>query len=133
MKKAAGAAAGGPRRRITLERTYQAAIEDVWDLWTTKQGIESWWGPDGFEVKVRSIDLRPGGELRYAMTAVGPLQVQFMTKAGVPLTTEARITYTEILAHRRLAYLTWRTSSREYSPTTLRRRWTCSRAGLAYG
>jgi uncharacterized protein YndB with AHSA1/START domain len=105
MKKAAGAAAGGPRRRITIERTYQAAVEDVWDLWTTKDGIESWWGPDGFEVKVRSIDLRPGGELLYAMTAVGPLQAQFMTKAGMPLTTEARITYTEILAQRRLAYL----------------------------
>lgn len=36
---------GEPRRRITIERTYQAPIEDLWDLWTTKEGIESWWGP----------------------------------------------------------------------------------------
>ncbi len=105
MKKAAAAAGGGPKRRIKLERTYQAAIENVWDLWTTREGIESWWGPDGFEVKVRHLDLRPGGELRYAMTAVGPPQVEFMKSAGLPLTTEARIVYSEVLRHRRLAYL----------------------------
>jgi uncharacterized protein YndB with AHSA1/START domain len=39
MKKAA------PKRKITLERTYPSPIEDVWDLWTTKDGIESWWAP----------------------------------------------------------------------------------------
>lgn len=88
-----------------MERTYTAALEDVWDLWTTREGIESWWGPDGFEVKVRHIDLRPGGELRYAMTAVGPPQVQFMKSARLPLTTQARLTYTEIVPRRRLAYV----------------------------
>jgi uncharacterized protein YndB with AHSA1/START domain len=93
------------RKTITMERTYNAAIGDVWDLWTTREGIESWWGPDGFQVTVRAIDLRPGGQLRYAMTAVGPLQVQFMQKAGMPLTTEALVTYTEIIAQRRLAYV----------------------------
>jgi uncharacterized protein YndB with AHSA1/START domain len=92
------------KRSITLERTYNASVEDVWALWTTKDGIESWWGPDGFAVKVRKLDLRPGGELHYAMTAVAPPQVEFMKKAGMPLTTEARLTYTEIVAPRRLAY-----------------------------
>ena len=92
------------RRRITIQRTFRAPIEDVWDLWTTKEGIESWWGPDGFSVKVRKLDLRPGGELLYAMTATAPPQVEFMKKAGMPLTTEARITYTEVTPRRRLAY-----------------------------
>ena len=92
-----------PKRRITLERTYRARIEDVWELWTTKDGIESWWGPGGFAVKVRKLELRPGGELHYAMTAIAPPQIEFMKKAGMPLTTEARLTYTEIVAPRRLA------------------------------
>jgi uncharacterized protein YndB with AHSA1/START domain len=91
-------------RRITLERTYQASPQKVWDLWTTKDGIESWWGPDGFEVKVRKLDLRPGGKLQDAMTAIGPDQVEFMKQAGMPLTTEARLTYDEIAPNRRLAY-----------------------------
>ncbi|HJZ74495.1 MAG TPA: SRPBCC domain-containing protein [Vicinamibacterales bacterium] len=94
-----------PRRRITLERVYQADVRDVWDLWTTKDGIESWWGPGGFAVTVRTLDLRPGGELLYAMTAIDPPQVAFMKKAGMPVTTEARITFTEIVPLRRLAYV----------------------------
>jgi uncharacterized protein YndB with AHSA1/START domain len=93
-----------PKRKITIERTYEASIEDVWDLWTTKEGFESWWGPDGFAVTVRKLDLRPDGELLYSMTAVGPAQVEFMKKAGMPLTTEARIVFTEVVERRRLAY-----------------------------
>lgn len=92
------------KRRITIERTYQAPIEDVWDLWTTKEGIESWWGPEGFTVEVLELDLRPGGELRYAMTATAPAEIEFMKKAGMPLTTKARLTYTEVVPPRRLAY-----------------------------
>ncbi|HEY2728830.1 MAG TPA: SRPBCC domain-containing protein [Polyangia bacterium] len=92
------------KRRITLERTFAAPIEDVWELWTTKEGIESWWGPDGFSVKVSKLELWPGGELLYAMTADGPEQVEFMKKAGMPLTTKTRGTYDEIVRHRRLAF-----------------------------
>ena len=34
--------------KIVIERTYEASIEDIWELWTTREGIESWWGPEGF-------------------------------------------------------------------------------------
>jgi uncharacterized protein YndB with AHSA1/START domain len=94
-----------PAKRIKLERTFAASIEDVWELWTTKDGIESWWGPGGFQVTVRSLDLRPGGELHYAMTATDPQQIEFMKRAQMPLTTELRITYTTIDAPRRLEYV----------------------------
>jgi uncharacterized protein YndB with AHSA1/START domain len=93
-----------PRRRVTLERTFDAAIEDVWELWTTKDGIESWWGPEGFKVLVNKLDLRPGGELVYAMTATAPDQVDFLKKGGMPLTTESRIIYSEIVPRQRLAF-----------------------------
>jgi uncharacterized protein YndB with AHSA1/START domain len=93
-----------PQRRITLERTFHASVEDVWRLWTTKEGIESWWGPEGFAVDVHSLDLRPGGELRYAMTATAPAQIEFMKRAGMPLTTECLIVITEVVPARRLAY-----------------------------
>jgi hypothetical protein len=56
-------------------------------------------------VTVRRLDLRPGGKLLYAMTAIDPPQVAFMKKAGMPLTQELRSTYTEVIARRRLAYV----------------------------
>ena len=92
------------KRRITLERTYAAPIEDVWDLWTTKEGLESWWGPHGFTTTVQKLELRVGGELRCTMTATGAAEAAFMKKAGMPLATAQRITYTEVVLHRRLAY-----------------------------
>jgi uncharacterized protein YndB with AHSA1/START domain len=92
------------KQRITIERSYKASVEDLWDLWTTKDGIESWWGPDGFTTKVLKLDLRVGGELLYEMTATGPSQVEFMKRAGMPLTTKAQINYAEVAALRRLGY-----------------------------
>jgi uncharacterized protein YndB with AHSA1/START domain len=92
------------RRRISIERSFQAPVEEIWKLWTTKDGIESWWGPDGFEVKVRRLDVRLGGELLYAMTATAPEQVEFLKKAGMPLTTESLVTYKDVVPLRRLSF-----------------------------
>ena len=92
------------RRKVVLERTFNATIEEVWELWTTKDGIESWWGPEGFAVKVRKLEVRPGGELAYAMTATAPEQIEFLKKAGMPITQEARVTYTDVVRPTRLAF-----------------------------
>lgn len=93
------------RRRVTIERHFDATPEDVWALWTTPDGIESWWGPEGFSVTVRTLDLRPGGALLYTMTATAPPQVAFMQQHGMPLATEATITYTEVTPPTRLVYV----------------------------
>lgn len=37
-KTATDTSPGAPKRRITLERTYSAPIEQVWDLWTMGTG-----------------------------------------------------------------------------------------------
>jgi uncharacterized protein YndB with AHSA1/START domain len=92
------------KRTITLERTFEAPLEEVWALWTTREGLESWWGPEGFTTKVHEIDVRSGGQLRYAMTATAPEQIDFMRRSGMPLTTEQRVTYQSVVPLRRLAY-----------------------------
>jgi uncharacterized protein YndB with AHSA1/START domain len=88
----------------TLERTYPVTPAQIWERWTTPAGIESWWAPDGFSVEVRELDLRPGGELVYAMTATAPEQIEFMNNAGMPLTTVSRKTFTELAEPTRIAY-----------------------------
>jgi hypothetical protein len=52
----------------------------------------------------RKLDLRPGGELLYAMTATAPQQVEFTRREGMPVTTEGCVTYAEVVPPRRLAY-----------------------------
>jgi uncharacterized protein YndB with AHSA1/START domain len=84
------------KRQITMERTFTAALDEVWELWTTKDGIESWWGPIGFETKVARLELRVGGALEYSFTAVGPDQVKFMKDAQQPLTQHMKARYTVV-------------------------------------
>jgi uncharacterized protein YndB with AHSA1/START domain len=90
--------------KLTIERTFQASIEEVWELWTTKDGIESWWGPEGFSVTVRSLDLRPGGDLLYAMSAVRAEEIEYMVKAGMPVSNNHRIKFVEVDPPRRLVF-----------------------------
>jgi uncharacterized protein YndB with AHSA1/START domain len=94
------------RAQFTIERTYDATLDEAWALWTTKDGIESWWGPQGFDVAVLSLDLRAGGVLVYRMTATGPEQIAFMKQAGMPLSTDCRIAYSDVSPPTRLAYTT---------------------------
>jgi len=92
------------RPRLTLERTFRAPIHEVWELWTTREGIEAWWGPEGFSVDVRSLELRAGGDLVYEMSAVAQEQIDYMKKAGMPISTHHSLTFTEVIPPRRLAY-----------------------------
>jgi uncharacterized protein YndB with AHSA1/START domain len=80
------AVAGAARPKVVLERTYRARLQELWDLWTTKDGFESWWGPDGFRVDVHAIDPRVSGTLHYDMIADSPQAIEAMTEIGRPST-----------------------------------------------
>lgn len=60
---------------FTLERTFRAAPEKVWEMWTTPAGIMKWWAPSakemGYEFSVESMDVRPGGLFSFRMAGNG--------------------------------------------------------------
>ncbi|WP_394830361.1 SRPBCC domain-containing protein [Pendulispora rubella] len=89
--------------KIVLERTYEARIEELWDLWTTKQGFESWWGPEGYHVEVHALEARAGGMLRYEMIADAPEHVAVLAKMGRPPSHETRGAFSEFRPYERLA------------------------------
>jgi uncharacterized protein YndB with AHSA1/START domain len=88
--------------KLTIERTYKASLEDVWELWTTKEGFESWWGPQGFRADVHELDARAGGMLRYDMVAATPEMVAAMKESGQPPSHGVRSTFVELKARERL-------------------------------
>jgi hypothetical protein len=55
-------------------------------------------------VEVGKLDLRPGGELIYTMTATAPEQVAFMEGAGLPLSTESLKTFVDLDEPTRISY-----------------------------
>lgn len=93
-------------KAFTIERIFKATPERMWALWTTKEGVESWWGPEGFTTKVHKLDLRPGGSFDYDMTATAPEQVEAMKALGMPLTSRSRSVYVVTLKPRRLVLRT---------------------------
>ncbi len=94
--------AGTKAEGFTIERTYKAPLETLWSLWTTKEGVESWWGPEGFVTEVRTLDLRPGGAFDYEMTATGAEQVEALKGLGLPLTTSSHNVYKEVRSREKL-------------------------------
>jgi hypothetical protein len=54
---------------------------------------------------VEKLELEPGGELVYTMTATAPAQVEFMRNAGLPLATTSRKRFTDVERPQRLGYM----------------------------
>ena len=88
---------------LLVERTYRARAQEVWDLWTTKEGFESWWGPVGFRVEVHTLEARVGGALHYDMIADTAEMREAMKKMGQPTSHETRGTFTELAPLKRLS------------------------------
>ncbi|HVG61680.1 MAG TPA: SRPBCC domain-containing protein [Hyalangium sp.] len=91
------------KKNVVIERTYKARVEELWELWTTKDGFASWWGPQGFRVEVKALEAKLGGLLHYDMIADAPEVVEQMKKLGQPLSHETRGTFSEFKPHQRLA------------------------------
>ncbi len=89
---------------IKLEKVYKTSPEKIWELWTTPEGIQSWWAPDGFTVKVEKLELMPEGKLVYTMTATAQPQIEFMQSMGMPLATTSQKTFVEVEEDKKLSY-----------------------------
>ncbi len=87
-----------------IERVWKAPIDLVWELWTTAEGIASWFGPKGFSVEVDEIDLRAGGSFQYTMRATDPAAVAAMEKRGQPASRVVVSTVTEVDPPNKLVY-----------------------------
>lgn len=87
---------------VVIERAYAAAREELWELWTTKDGFESWWGPQGFRADVHTLEGREGGALQYDMVADTPEMASAMERMGQPASTPCRGRFSEFRPHDRL-------------------------------
>ena len=89
-----------------IERTYRATVNELWELWTTKQGFESWWGPEGFRVEVHTFEAYMGGAIHYDMIADSPEMIEIMKQMGRPTSHPAHVRFSEFTPHSRLAITT---------------------------
>lgn len=67
LQKLDDALSGADGRQIVLSRLYPAPPEVVFGMWTRREDLARWWGPDGFTISVDEIDVRPGGRWTFVM------------------------------------------------------------------
>ncbi len=89
-------------RPIRFERVYDGPVDDLWALWTTKDGLEEWFAPEGTHFEVPALDLRVGGAFDHVMTAVGDDAIAYMASVGRSRITQVRGRFVEVVRHERL-------------------------------
>jgi uncharacterized protein YndB with AHSA1/START domain len=90
------------RSSTVIERTYRTRVEELWRLWTTKEGFESWWGSKDSRVEVHTIEAHEGGTLHYDMIAVAPADIAMRNQLGLAPSSSVRARFTELKPYQRL-------------------------------
>lgn len=54
-------------RTLTIEKSFDAPLQQVWDAWTKSEHILKWWAPNGMDIKVIKHEFKVGGKWKYAM------------------------------------------------------------------
>ena len=57
------------KNQITVERSFNAPLDLVWDAWTQADILDQWWGPKPFRVETKQMDFKEGGYWHYAMVS----------------------------------------------------------------
>lgn len=80
---------------VVIERSFDAPVERVWQMWTEPEHFRAWYGPVGTTIIVVKMDVRVGGARLVCMeveTPGGRMQMWFTGE------------YREVVQQRRLAY-----------------------------
>jgi len=83
------------RDAIVIERTFDAPVDLIWQMWTQPAHFQNWYGPKGFSVPVVEMDVRVGGKRLVCMEMQGPDGTMKMWTTGE---------YTEVVPNKRLVY-----------------------------
>jgi uncharacterized protein YndB with AHSA1/START domain len=77
-------------------------VEELWALWTTKDGLEDWFAPEGFRVEMHALEVRVGGAFVHEMTAVRDDAIAYLASVGRPRSTRVQGWFVEVIPHERL-------------------------------
>jgi len=64
-------------KTLTIERTFDAPKQKVWQAYADKDLFAQWWGPEGWQTTVKDFNFAPGGRNLYCMECVDKNQGDF--------------------------------------------------------
>lgn len=86
--------------QVVIDRTLDAPIELVWQMWTESEHFAAWYGPTGANIPVAKMDVRVGGTRLICMemnTPNGPMQMWF-TGEYLEIDPPNKLVYTEAMS-----------------------------------
>lgn len=83
---------------VVIERTFNAPVDLIWQLWTEPEQFQKWYGPTGFTVPVAEMDLRVGGKRLVCMASPDGSMKMWFTGEYKEVTAPNRLVYTESMA-----------------------------------
>ena len=85
---------------LVIERSFDAPVELLWQLWTDPEHFRAWYGPQGATIPVATMDVRVGGTRLLCMEMVlpsGPMQMWFAGEYLEVVVLE-RLVYTDFMS-----------------------------------
>ena len=80
---------------IVIERTFNAPVNLIWQMWTEAAQFQHWYGPKGMSIPVAEMDVRVGGKRLICMEMQMPDRSMKMWFTGE---------YREVVPNERLVY-----------------------------
>ena len=90
----------GSQDAVVIERSFDAPVDLIWQMWTDPEHFAAWYGPDGATIPVAKMDVRVGGTRLVCMemqTPNGPMQMWFTGEYREVVENE-RLVYTESMS-----------------------------------
>src|SRR2546428_6271353 len=90
----------GSQDAVVIERSFDAPVDLIWQMWTDPEHFKAWYGPDGAIIPVAKMDVRVGGTRLVSMemqTPNGPMQMWF-TGEYLEVVENERLVYTESMS-----------------------------------
>ena len=90
----------GSEHAEVIERSFDAPVDVIWQMWTEPEHFTAWYGPDGATIPVAKMDVRVGGTRLVSMemrTPDGTMQMWFTGEYREVVENE-RLVYTESMS-----------------------------------
>jgi uncharacterized protein YndB with AHSA1/START domain len=85
---------------VIIERSFDAPVDLIWQMWTDPEHFKAWYGPEGATIPVAKMDVRVGGTRLVCMemqSPNGPMQMWFTGEYREVVKNE-RLVYTESMS-----------------------------------
>lgn len=80
---------------VVIERTFDAPVEIIWQMWTNPEHFKNWYGPQGFTIPVADMDLRVSGKRLVCMSSPDGSMKMWTIGEYTEITPNQRLVYTE--------------------------------------